>query len=250
MPDASAATKAGGGWLLEVPIRAPGLPVNLWVHWSGLAVNWPPRFFGYPQEGDWHRERATVSTQVAEGDVALAGQATLGLSAVRRDTQGLLDTDDWGVSCIDWLDPLPAPVVGPNYAVFSGQMAHRGRAWPGGISLTIDLLVVRKSLIPAVPPVHGATPPAHQQLGASTVKKADAVNDTRAALRRQLTELLATLETVTAREFAEPDPARAATPDAAPDARDRGDRSETEARRTPGKAPTSPRRRRPTNTDA
>ena len=55
MPDASAATKAGGGWLLEVPIRAPGLPVNLWVHWSGLAVNWPPRFFGYPQEGYWHR---------------------------------------------------------------------------------------------------------------------------------------------------------------------------------------------------
>lgn len=277
MPDASAATKAGGGWLLEVPIRAPGLPVNLWVHWSGLTVNWPANFFGYFQNGDWDRERATVITQVAEGDVALAGQATLGLSAVRRDTQGLLETDDWGVSCIDSLDPLPAPVVGPNWAVFSWQMAHRGRAWPGGISGTIDLLVVRKSLIPAVPPVHGATPPAHQQLGASTVKKADALNDTRAALRRQLTELLATLETDTAQEFAERDPARATTPDApstapmvrfgpvspqasaiglsdvapadAPDARDRSYRPKTKARRTPGKAPTAPRRR-PTNTDA
>ena len=278
MPDASAVGKAYGGWLLEVPIRAPGLPVNLWVHWSGLTVNWPPFFFGSTQNGDWNRERGIVSTQVAEGDVALAGQATLGLSAVRRNTQGLFDTDDWGASCIDWLDPLPAPVAGPNWAVFAGQMAHRGKAWPGGISGTIDLLVLRTSLIPAVPPVHGATPPAHQQLGASTVMKADALNDTRAALRRQLTELLATLETDTAQEFTEPDPARAATPDAhgtapmirfgpvaphasaiersdvapgdAPDAGDRGDRPKTKARQTPGKAPTAPRRRRPTNTDA
>ena len=73
MPDANATTKAGGGWLLEVPIRAAGLPVNLWVHWSGLAVNWPPYFFGGTQDSDWDRETGTVMVQVAEGDVALAG---------------------------------------------------------------------------------------------------------------------------------------------------------------------------------
>jgi hypothetical protein len=278
MPDANAATKAGGGWLLEVPIRASGLPVNLWVHWSGLTANWPPYFFGGTQNSDWDRETTTVMAPIAEGDVAVAGQATLGLSAVRREEQGFLDTDDWGVSCIDSLDPLQAPVVGPNWAVFSWRMAHRGKAFPGGISGTIDLLVLRKSLIPAVPLVHGAPPRVHPQMSASTIKKTDAVNDTRAALRRQLFELLAAIETDTAQEFAKSYPALTTTndapssvpmirfgpvlpqatttrlsdipPDRATGAQHADDRPETAARRTPGKTPAPPRRRQSTETDA
>jgi hypothetical protein len=122
-----------------------------------------------------------------------------------------------------------------------------------------------------------APPPVRPQMGAGTIKKTDAVNDTRAALRRQLSELLATLETDTAQEFAKPYPVPATTNDApssvpmirfgpvlpkasntrlsdlppgrATGAQHAGDRPETAARRTSGKTPATPRRRKSTNTD-
>lgn len=185
-PDAS---RSAPGWVIEVPVRAADLPANLWLHWSGLTSNWGA-FPEGTENADWHRKTLTVFTTLAPGDLALAGQASLAISSAHREEQGLVDTDDWGMAAADWVAPLQAPVVGPNLVVFGGQISTRGKCWPVGISGTIDLLILRSSLVPAEPPVHGAPRPKNSL---ATVSGAAVLTRERSS-RSQLGNLLAKVD--------------------------------------------------------
>src|SRR4029079_3448377 len=58
-------TTAIEGWMIEVPVRAPKLLFDLWVHWSGLAADWA----GFPPvltDGDWHRTTGILAAPVPD----------------------------------------------------------------------------------------------------------------------------------------------------------------------------------------
>ena len=142
--------------LLEIPIRTPHSPANLWIHWSGLAADWA----GFPPDvktGDWHRAPGIVTVPVHAGDKVIAGQASVAISAAHREEQGLLRTDDWGMA-IDSVVPISGHVEGPGTVVFAASFATLGNCWPVGVTLTIDLLVLRSSLLPITPPPYGDPP--------------------------------------------------------------------------------------------
>jgi hypothetical protein len=152
--------KTVAGWLIEIPVRTPNLPANLWVHWSGMSFDWG----GFPpvmHNGDWHDASGFALTSVPAGDSVLAGQANIGVAAAHREEQGLFDTDDWGMA-MDAVAPLAGRVDGPGGVVFPFTMRTLGNCWPVGLTLTIDLLVLRTSLIPETPPPYGQRPkPSH-----------------------------------------------------------------------------------------
>jgi hypothetical protein len=145
-------TVAGG--YLEIPVRAPGLPANLWVHWARNIDYWA----GFPPSltsGDWHRFPVPMIAPVSTGDTVLAGQASVAISIAHREETGPLGrTDNWGMA-VDSVAPLTSPVVGPAWVIFPASFAYLGNCWPAGIWLNIDLLVLRESLIPPVPPPYG-----------------------------------------------------------------------------------------------
>jgi hypothetical protein len=141
---------------LEIPIRTPHSPANLWVHWSGLCADWA----GFPptaKNGDWHRGPGLITAVVNAGDKVLAGQASLGLSSAHREEQGLFDTDDWGMA-IDSVVPLTGTIEGPGAVSFAVSFATLGNCWPVGVALTVDLLILRSSLVPATPAPYGEPP--------------------------------------------------------------------------------------------
>src|ERR1700733_8638772 len=90
------------GPVLEIPARAPGLPINLWLRWAAIGENfWDWEIVdGGTGTGRWKRSMTPITgPALAVGDTALAGQATWSLAQIRRSTQwNPLDTDDWGVA--------------------------------------------------------------------------------------------------------------------------------------------------------
>jgi len=144
------------GWKLEVPARAPGLAANLWVHFAGNtsdSAGFPPVL----SDAEWHRGPLYAYVPVAPNDTVLAGLASVAIAGAKREETGLFNSDDWGLA-VESLAPLQTPIVGPTTAVFVGQMATLGNCWPVGLWLVADLLVLRSSIVPAVPPVHGTYP--------------------------------------------------------------------------------------------
>jgi hypothetical protein len=136
------------GTTLEIPARAPGLPANLWIHVAVDTTNWG----GFPQgtaNSDWKRSIVTVELNVEPGDTPVASVCCMGLAGVRREEQGLFDSDDWGVA-LDSLGP-----AGPAALSFFGDFAVAGKSWAGGIWVLADILVLRPSLIPPVPLPYG-----------------------------------------------------------------------------------------------
>jgi hypothetical protein len=140
--------------MLEIPVRAPGLPVNLWLHQEFIVENFSEwqNFLDSDHNASFKREvDPIIVAPLAVGDTALVGQATVSLAQIRRVEQGVFDTDDWGVSMADWVMPLAAPVVGPATPVFHCQAVSRGKSLAVGATITVDLLVVRASLLRAPP---------------------------------------------------------------------------------------------------
>jgi hypothetical protein len=144
------------GWMIEVPIRTPDLPANLWVHWSGISKDWR----GFPPDiknGDWHNASGVLVAPVAAGDSVLAGQACMGIAAAHREEQGLFDTDDWGMA-VNGVGSLPSRVDGPGNVILPVSFATLGNCWPVALALVIDLLVLRPSSVPLNPVPYGQRP--------------------------------------------------------------------------------------------
>jgi hypothetical protein len=144
------------GWMIEVPVRSPNLPVNLWVHWSGLATNWA----GFPPvltDGDWHRVFGILTVPVPDGDTVLAGQGSLSIASAHREETSLFNTDDWGMA-LDSVGVLPSPVQGVGNVLLPTSFAVLGNCWPVAVALNVDLLVLRTSLIPATAQPYGQRP--------------------------------------------------------------------------------------------
>jgi hypothetical protein len=139
------------GQSIEIPIRAPGSPANLWIHYAFNSVNWSGAPTG-PQSSDWRRQSLTAPLAVEPGDVPIASLGCVGVAGIQRDTQGLGNTDNWGVA-FDTFAATP-----PALLQFAGDMAVLGHCWPYNLWLSFDVLVLRPSLIPAVPIPYGTYP--------------------------------------------------------------------------------------------
>lgn len=148
-----ATMSATTGTSIEIPVRAPGLPANLWIHFAVDQTDWG----GFPSEGvsqgDWTRSTIIGEVPLESGDIPVASLGCIGLAGIRRETQGIFDSSVWGVA----LDSF-AP-TSPGALSFSGDFARAGKSWPGGIWLLADVLVLRPSLIPPVPIPYGTYPP-------------------------------------------------------------------------------------------
>jgi hypothetical protein len=139
------------GQSIEIPARAPGSPANLWIHFAFNATNWSGAPTD-PQSSDWRRQQLVAILNLEPGDIPIAGLGCVGVAGIQRDTQGLFNTDDWGVA-FDTFAP-----AAPGSVEFVGDMAVLGKCWPFGIWLAVDLLVLRPSLIPPVPIPYGTYP--------------------------------------------------------------------------------------------
>lgn len=139
------------GQSIEVPVRAPGSPANLWIHFAFNATNWSGAPIG-PVESDWRRQTLMAPLALEPGDVPIASLGCVGVAGIQRDTQGLGNTDDWGVA-FDTFAATP-----PALLEFFGDMAVLGHCWPYGLWVSFDVLVLRPSLIPAVPVPYGTYP--------------------------------------------------------------------------------------------
>jgi hypothetical protein len=137
------------GFVLEIPIRGVGIPANLWVHWAGNCT-FPGGFPPLLTDSDWHPMDSYVITAVADTDVVLAGQASVELSWAHREETSAFNTDNWGMA----FDSLPANAG----VVFPLSVSTRGNCFPIGAAARVDLLVMRPSLIPPVPPPYGTYP--------------------------------------------------------------------------------------------
>ena len=201
-------TTAIEGWMIEVPVRSPKLPVNLWVHWSGLAADWA----GFPPvltDGDWHRTTGILAAPVPDGDTVLAGQGSLSIASAHREETLPGNTDDWGMA-FDSVGLLPAPVQGVGTVAFPIGLATLGNCWPVAVALTVDLLVLRSSLIPPTALPYGQRPKPKPDL---TSDRAKLVSDLRRAsqLSGELKDLLARLDETSA-ALLEASPQAAAPP--------------------------------------
>jgi hypothetical protein len=140
------------GTSIQIPARAPGLPANLWIHYAFNQTDWG----GFPSNGesrsDWSRTTIMGGVGVEPGDIPVASLCCLGIAGIQRETQGIFDTDDWGVAFDTFAPSAPASLQ------FVGEMATSGKCWPGGIWVAVDVLVLRPSLIPAVPVPYGTYP--------------------------------------------------------------------------------------------
>lgn len=152
---------------VEIPVRSPTLPINLWIRTSWIGADWSD-FPSDTRNANWRGMPTTIYQQISAGDTVLAGQATVSVAAVKREEQGIFDTDDWGVA-FDELAPLAQPVEGPGIVQFLGHGAILGKSWPTGVAITTDLLVLRSSLIPAKAPPYG-----HR---AKTIEISDVIRD-------------------------------------------------------------------------
>ena len=144
------------GWMIETPIRSPDLPVNLWVHWSGISKDWG----GFPPaltDGDWHDGSGVLVAPVPAGDTVLAAQGAVGLASAHREETLPGNTDDWGMA-VDSVGRLPAPVVGQTSLVLALSLRSLGNCWPVALALTVDMLVLRESLVPQTPLPYGQRP--------------------------------------------------------------------------------------------
>ena len=149
------------GWWVETPIRAQGSPANLWVHIAGLSTDWA----GFPTNAsdEWRTFPGIVTVDIPAGDTVLAGQGSLGISGAHRQRQDLLDTDDWGMA-LDNVASLRGRFDGPGTLALQAQFRTLGACWPVGVAVTVDLLVLRPSLIPATPLPYGQRPPRNRLL--------------------------------------------------------------------------------------
>ena len=140
------------GTSIQIPARAPGLPANLWIHYAFNQTDWSD----FPSNGelrsDWSRTTVMGGVGVEPGDIPVASLCCLGIAGIQRETQGIFDTDDWGVAFDTFAPSAPASLQ------FVGEMATSGKCWPGGIWVAADVLVLRPSLIPAVPVPYGTYP--------------------------------------------------------------------------------------------
>lgn len=144
------------GWVIEVPVRSPDLPINLWIHWSGLSADWS----GFPPvqtDGHWHDLPGILTAPVSAGDKVLAGQGSMSIASAHREETSIGNTDDWGMA-IDSVGWLTAPVEGPGTVILPIRIATLGNCFPVAVALTVDLLVLRTSLIPATPLPYGQRP--------------------------------------------------------------------------------------------
>lgn len=140
------------GTMIEIPARAPGLAANLWLHIGMNATNWE----GFPSQGvsqrSWSRSTLYATIGVEPGDIPVASTCCVGLSGMHREEQGIFDSDTWGLA-LDSMTPMA-----PGALEFAGDLATAGKAWPGGIWLLADVMVLRPSLIPPVPVPYGTYP--------------------------------------------------------------------------------------------
>ena len=140
------------GTSIQIPARAPGLPANLWIYYAFNQTDWSD----FPSNGelrsDWSRTTVMGGVGVEPGDIPVASLCCLGIAGIQRETQGIFDTDDWGVAFDTFAPSAPASLQ------FVGEMATSGKCWPGGIWVAADVLVLRPSLISAVPVPDGTYP--------------------------------------------------------------------------------------------
>jgi hypothetical protein len=132
------------GQSIEIPVRAPGFPANLRIHFAFNATNWSGAPTG-PVDSDWRRQTLTAPLALEPGDGPIASLGCVGVAGIQRDTQGLGNTDNWGVA-FDTFAATP-----PALLQFAGDMAVLGHCWPYDLWLSFDVLVLRPSLIPPVP---------------------------------------------------------------------------------------------------
>ena len=140
------------GTSIQIPARAPGLPANLWIHYAFNQTDWSDFPSNGKSRSDWSRTTVMGGVGVEPGDIPVASLCCLGIAGIQRETQGIFDTDDWGVAFDTFAPSAPASLQ------FVGEMATSGKCWPGGIWVAADVLVLRPSLIPAVPVPYGTYP--------------------------------------------------------------------------------------------
>jgi hypothetical protein len=139
------------GQSIEIPARAPGSPANLWIHFAFNSTNWSGAPTA-PQPSDWRRQQLTGILNLEPGDIPITSLGCVGVAGIQRDTQGLGNTDNWGVA-FDTFAATP-----PGLLHFAGDMAVLGHCWPYNLWLSFDVLVLRPSLIPPVPIPYGTYP--------------------------------------------------------------------------------------------
>jgi hypothetical protein len=182
------------GWMIETPIRSPDLPVNLWVHWSGISKDWG----GFPPaltDGDWHDGSGVLVAPVALGDTVLAAQGAVGLAAAHREETSLFNTDNWGMA-VDSVGRLQAPVVGQSSVVLALSLRTLGNCWPVALALTVDMLVLREALVPQTPLPYGQRPKPGRSLRDRIVQRETYLEELRSVSERRkvLKRLLKTLD--------------------------------------------------------
>lgn len=143
---------ANTGTMIEIPVRAPGLPANLWIHIAANETDWN----GFPSEGvsegDWKRATIMAEVTLEPGDTPVASLGCIGLAGIHRETQDIFDSSVWGLA-LDSFSPL-----GKASLTFSGDFATAGKSWPGGIWFLADILALRPSQIQPIPAPYGSYP--------------------------------------------------------------------------------------------
>ena len=113
------------GTSIQIPARAPGLPANLWIHYAFNQTDWSD----FPSNGelrsDWSRTTVMGGVGVEPGDIPVASLCCLGIAGIQRETQGIFDTDDWGVAFDTFAPSAPASLQ------FVGEMATSGKMLAG-----------------------------------------------------------------------------------------------------------------------
>ncbi len=187
-------SNAVDGWVIEVPVRSPTLPVNLWIHWSGISADWS----GFPPvltDGHWHDLPGILTAPVSAGDKVLAGQGSMSIASAHREETSIGNTDDWGMA-LDSVGFLTAPVEGPGTVALPVRIATLGNCFPVAVAITVDLLVLRTSLIPATPAPYGQRPKPNPFAGLVKDRIKDAVIQLArvSQLAGEMKELLSHLE--------------------------------------------------------
>jgi hypothetical protein len=119
------------------------------VDWSAF-----PPFF---TDSEWHDQYGLLVAAVPAGDTVLAGQGSVSIATAHREETSLGNTDDWGMA-MDSVGGLPGPVEGVNSVALQVRFSTLGNCFPVSVALTIDLLVLRTSLIPATAAPYGQRP--------------------------------------------------------------------------------------------